>query len=512
MSHNGSYDSVEVEHVAHTDQYLVDHWETVVIDGKESKIFVEADYKFSASQISSWMSCHRLWAWTYLINLRGSSTSAQALGTRTHTVIENWLGGEPIDFTTEEGQIFASGLEHYPPPAHDLKVEQEFHIRARHHWWGFKDIEIGDTIWDNKTTSDLKWAKTPDQLKYDPQAVLYAKDNGSPVVNLKWVYMQTKKTRKSKLTHLPMLQSHAQQAFDCLEDAADEAYAVVLGAQGLDGDPLRAYVLSLPYEAGQCEAFGGCPHRGLCNLSPAERFRSKNKQANGGNKHMSLFDRMKAKNQADDSKAAAPVPTSGINPPEESDKPDTEALAKLKAEEFAAEQARVAAQDAVKAQEKTAKLAANKAAKAAEKAAKKASPDPEPDPPEPVKPVKTADQIAAAEGPQTTRTVAASSLKPVGYTLWLDCIPVHTGNVDCWPAELIFAEAKKRIQENVGLDDYRFGEFGSGPGILVQTVAHILDDNVAKFTNIMLDTRQPEAIVCLALLKNRATNINMSVK
>lgn len=262
--------------MAQTDRYLIRH---------EDGTIEHAQYKFSASQISTWMRCNRLWGWTYLMGLRYPSTGAQALGTRVHKQIEVYLGGGQFDMTDEAGQVAFSGLQHLPKPHHELMIEKEFVVRpgdrgfVRHLWWGFKDLEQGNEIWDHKSTSDLKWAKTEEALKYDPQAILYAFDNGNDEVVLNWVYYQTKRSRKSKVVRLVMLQEHAKQAFEVMEDAADEAIEAAKGAYGLDGDELRSYVKSLPYEAKECEAFGGCPNRGLCQLSPAERFAASIKQA-----------------------------------------------------------------------------------------------------------------------------------------------------------------------------------------------------------------------------------------
>lgn len=406
-----------------------------------------SDYRFSASQIKSWMSCQRLFGWTYLAGIRGAPSASQSLGSEVHARIENHLKtGEPIDLTDDVGAVIETGLDMIPPLDRNQKIEAEFVHQGRHKWLGYKDLEWGPNVWDWKTTKNIKYALTEEQLAYDPQAVLYAVSNGNPSVFLNWCYFPTdKKTAKGKKVHLKVTYEHAQKCFEELERIADSAFEVAKGAKGLDGEALRDYVLSLPYNVHQCEAYGGCPHRGLCNLSPDERFRASMTQANGKvNHHMSLFDRLQKQNQKEDAKPAEPPAAPvAINPPEATAPP--------------------------------------------------APVVPEPAPTEPAMPKAKKAKPASAAAP----TAPAG-----GFTLYVNCTPV---GVSVNSFDHLLSEARKRIEKELEIADYRFAEYGQGPGILLKTVEQLLSEQVV--TEFTVDTRSPETQICLSLLKSRAGRI-----
>ena len=418
------------------------------------------DWRFSASQISSFLACERKYGWTYIVGVRGQPTPSQELGTRVHAMIEDYVQkGAPIDYMSKEGQIIGAGLQ-YLPTGEGLRAEREFEYRGRYTWRGYKDCERENEVWDWKTTSDLKWAKTPEDLMYDPQAILYAMENGASVVRLTWVYFQTKKTKKSLPVAVEMTADHACGGFGVMETIADEAHAVLAGAEGLDDQARRDYVLGLRYDASHCEAYGGCPFRGLCNLSPDERFKAKMSQAKGSYK-MSLFDRMRKLNETESEVA--------INPPEQALAAPAQPLQTT--DEYAAEQERVKRADAEAA-----------AVKKAEKAKKKAE--------------------AKAEA-RDTIPAPPPAAPPVGLTVYLDCMPITS---KAMLFESVVGEARKRIESSLGLADYRFAEYGQGPGILQQTVAQLLDE-APNLDALVVDTRVPEAQACLGLLKARAKSL-----
>lgn len=92
----------------------------------------------SASQINTWLSCHRKWAYRYVERVpREFRASALAFGSAVHSALD-WLHGEKLDGRTPEpakvGQIFRA----------DWDAEQEEPIR-------FKDDESFD---DLRSTGD----------------------------------------------------------------------------------------------------------------------------------------------------------------------------------------------------------------------------------------------------------------------------------------------------------------------------------------------------------------------
>lgn len=423
--------------MAHTDHYLDD----------------PKGYRFSASQISTYMACPRKWAWTYLMALRGPGTASTELGSAMHRQLENYLKGGELDFTEPAGNVAASGLQHLPAPCTPgVEVESSFEFTERHRWYGLKDVRIPGLVphvMDHKSTSSLGWAKEPEDLLTDPQAILYAKDElrqsaWSDCVDLTWIYYQTKKPNKSKTTHLRIYEAQVETAFEVMEEAADEALDIARGARGLDGEELRGYILASPFNAGHCEDFGGCQFRGLCNLSPEQRFGARMKQSMS-----SLAARLKAKQQTAD--VATPSPAAPVqvplpvNPPEYQPPPTAPAL----------------------------------------------------DAPKPPTKAQQKAQAKAAATPLTQDD------PPRVFGLCINCLPV---GVTYTLAETYFARAKVLIESEMQLSDYRFADFGKGPGILVQAVTKLLDDEFPEYP-IVLDTRTPEGAICATLFRSRATKI-----
>ncbi len=430
-------------------------------DDEDSK-----SYPFSASQISTFNTCRTKWGWTYIVGLRSVGTPSTELGTRVHKTLENYIQGADIDTATQEGKIAITGVGHLPAPGtQGLRAEQAFTLpsttpNAPWHWRGAKDLEMGDTVYDHKTTSDWRWAKTPEDLLGDPQAILYAAHNqaktGGDQTQLNWVYYKTRTPHASKIVHLTMYKDHAQNGLAVLDSLAAEAYKYIEAVRDIDEDAKRKYVLAMPNNPGACEDFGGCPFRGLCNLSPTQRFAGKMSQAN-----MSIIAKMKARAAEEDAKPAivevpvAPNVEVPINPPE--------APPPIENKPFDPPTVKV---------------------RAARKSSKSDTSDTMP---------------APANDAQS------------GWTLYVDCVPLFQHGV--LQAESLFTEAKKLISVDLGLDDYRFAEFGKGPGILECMVTKILDlQEAAGLTAVYVDSREPQAQVCLSLLKGRAARLVVSTK
>src|SRR5271166_3166193 len=219
--------------------------------------------RLSASQVQTFSDCQRKWAWKYVAGVEEPPSPAAELGRAVHAELEKYLRGGEINFTTEVGYIAAAGLEHLPKPGTlGLRVEEEFHFEgpSGHSYLGYKDLEVPGVVqlaqigivYDHKTTSDLKWQKTEDDLKKDVQATLYAVDYfrnhpDESEVELRWVYYQTNAWNRFL---------EIEQIAETMSTAAEK-------------QPLE-----LPPNINHCSAYGGCPHQGRCNLSPFEKMRS----------------------------------------------------------------------------------------------------------------------------------------------------------------------------------------------------------------------------------------------
>ncbi len=331
----------------------------------------------SASQISTFRECQRKWAWKYIAKVEAPPHPSALLGTEVHdTQLGPYLlEGRPFDFTRDSGYIAAALLEYLPQPeTPGMEVEKHFILpspasQGRFAYQGYKDLwlparctehedcrkypklglacardrKVPSTVADFKTTSDLKWAKSEKALSVDVQAMLYATsalfETGAEEVDLNWLYTQTRGARKAKRVHLRVTSDEAIEQFKNIEATAVEMFEV----RQTVTDPL-----GLPPSPSQCEAYGGCPYRDRCNLSPidhlaalgARDFRQQEMNMTSGISEgtSSLLARLGAKKAAAQSgtspapaqapsveepiASAAPSPSSfpadaaGINPPE----------------------------------------------------------------------------------------------------------------------------------------------------------------------------------------------------
>lgn len=240
-----------------------------------------SEYVFSASQIQTYLECPRKWGWQYVDGIKSPPNRYAQFGLELHAYAEKYLR----DFIAPNGldpagAALVAGIEHLPAPTTlntpGLEVEQEFQLTVS----GIKYRGFIDATWpaneqgipvvlDHKSTSDLKWAKTEEELLENVQAMLYAKQtmhrHRTDRVELRWVYYARKRPQ-SKCVSLVVFQPHVDDQIRRINEVARE----ILEIKQDSGLTAR----DLPPDVTACEAYGGCPHKDRCNLSPVERMNS----------------------------------------------------------------------------------------------------------------------------------------------------------------------------------------------------------------------------------------------
>lgn len=248
----------------------------------------------SASQVDTWIDCPAKWAWDKLGKIPRPDTDSTRIGTRSHTIAEDYMNGlavpDPGEVyvatmkngdkkTVHPGRLIQAGLHLLPPPG-SMTTEREFFISyGGVIWRGFIDLYnlralIAD-IRDHKTTKDFRWMKTPEILARDAQAIIYSLfgwSQGATNAELTWIYYCWGKTpyraRESKLTVEDLPKTLPGMMAPFLK-AAREIYAAHrawrAGELKSPGD--------LPKNTKTCSAYGGCPYVERCNLTPGERLR-----------------------------------------------------------------------------------------------------------------------------------------------------------------------------------------------------------------------------------------------
>jgi hypothetical protein len=497
--------------------------------------------RLSASQIQTFVDCPRKWAWRVIEGVEEPPNKSAELGRAVHSELEKYLTGGEIDFTSEVGYIAASGIHHLPkpgawvadPPSEDgvaklrwvptpgLLVEQEFHFEgpSGHTYLGYKDLEEPGIVTDHKSTNDLKWQKTEDELRADIQATLYAVDYfrkhpEEPTVALRWVYYQTRNSKKSAVTFIHVNQAETWQRFLAIEKIAERMAAAVVPKE--NGEPVRA--LDLPANVNHCSAYGGCPHQGRCNLSPFDKMRSYMEQ----NKLTALLKKPAALNGgAAHAPQAVPTAAAPATPSPVANVPLAFAPGGVHHGVIPDKPAAAGAGNAL--------LAKVRAAGAPTAAALPATPAPAPaaiNPPEyqpppaaapapaaaaadavPVTVAEAQQELAASlavgeaagaatekrgRGRPSKATLPATGLAAKIKTLYINCGPVGVEVVD---ASQLIVLAKQRVALERGLADYRFAEFGHGPGMLAVAAVNALEALPGMLHAVRLDTSTPEGSI-----------------
>jgi hypothetical protein len=549
----------------------------------------------SASQISTWLECKRKWGWRYLAGIKAEPHASAAFGTRVHSQLEAHLCGRELNFTDAQGEpddsahIAAAGLYLLPAPmTPGLRTEEQFRFTSPSgiQFMGYKDWSLTDSadvpilpdeirheqvdgqivkvpaiqlsggvpaVGDHKTTSSLRWAKTPEDLLTDPQAILYATDEiistGASAVDLFWHYFQTRGAKTTKRVHLRVHQEHVEKRFSELDRLGRDEIAPILDS--------RYQVLDLPPSPGACENYGGCPHQSRCNLSPLERLRSvmsmstmlaniKARQAaeatpaqlsaeqstpttavryseswaqppapapeefaagvpmpDGTTRPLWTFDPRGTPTGFDRAEAvriAKQALATPINPPERQPAPAPASAPAQVTTEVKLTVAPSAPEAAAKVADALRTEAKAQAAGAAQVLAGT----------EPVQPKRGPGRPRKDKTSNEQGAVTAPAPSPDGFTLYVDCVPMcgypaaHMLADYVARAQPVIKEATKSEQCPEGCDDYRFAPYGQGSGMLSRAVVELAK---TEGRDLIVDTRTPEGAACVSALEATAGRV-----
>lgn len=434
---------------------------------------------FSASQISTYLDCPRKWAWGRIEGVRTPQHPSAKFGDEVHRQLEHHLrSGAPLDFTTEHGHV-AQAIRECLPPMSSPEVEHKFRLYTGRHWYtgriDWRDRE-GGLIGDHKTTSDFKWAKSPEDLDADPQAALYALTSmvewGVPKVRLQWTYGQTRGAKRALPIVRDMTLERVRLVVDAMDDVADEMARVLQdGRRALDLEPRPE----------TCAKYGGCPHRHLCNLGPQDTMRSIMTQGTND-----LLARL-AKKQA----STAATAFTGMSGPAEAPKVVRTAdnIFDQTAQEAAVQRAKVLVADY--------QVNPPEAPKEAAEPTRETVPAPAP-----------AESPITTEPPKAEkRKYTKKERKQIG-TLFVDCAVDGAERFETYvarAAEIIRAtEFRDRDGKVFQIQDWRFMPFGQGGAVLVEAVLQALPDRVEE---LVVCGGTPEATACLNYLLHRSDRV-----
>jgi hypothetical protein len=242
--------------------------------------------RISPTQIGKLRQCERIIGFEYVEDLKAPATEKMLFGKNVHKQLEKWLSKGVVPDKSSEGRVADQGIQcgWLPVPSDELLVECKFEIpfHERTALIGYIDCVIpplnGEVpvVIDHKSTSDLRWAKTSDQLVTDPQALIYcawaALEYKTTIVKARWIYYAAsnpargaRKPRGAKPVELALdvASTNFQTSWALLE--ADVMRIVDIRGRGVKG-------LELDPSPESCGAYGGCFYRDRCNLSADDRL------------------------------------------------------------------------------------------------------------------------------------------------------------------------------------------------------------------------------------------------
>lgn len=484
----------------------------------------------SASQIKSWRDCKRRWALRSIAKLPQPTSPSQALGIEIDDgQLQPYLrDGRPFDFTKESGYIAASALP-YLPEGGGKEVQKHFILPSPSKQFGYQGYldlwlptgglpvhegmpdDDSPVVVDFKSTKDFKWALTPEELKTDVQAQLYATwamfSTGKRKVHLAWIYLLTRGAKKSMRRFVTVDAAHVFEQFKAIDKDACEMFAVREGCPDVSvesaQDRLIDYALELPPTPSACGDYGGCPYQHVCNLSPSQFVDSiesdlahrvapqgdelvhtskrslpvmntldlfanlaKKKEASGEPASvMGVSDRDVPAPPEDQVPAAfATPPTRGINPPEQHLPPPPAPVVATPTEPES---------------------------KKTKRGRPKAEAAPAPSPVETSSPAPT--QVEASD-------------RKIG-TLYVDCHPLGGGASH---AEDLFAHVHAAIKKQFNVADYRLIDF-KGAGVFAATLGEYIDAGPGR-GDVVLDSHTPEGTIAKSVLFSRAARVVQGVR
>jgi hypothetical protein len=252
----------------------------------------------SASQVEAFLRCPRFWHYGWVKKLKAPPAPAQVRGSAIHEEAEHTQNHDGEVRDTPFAPYVKSMLPYMPIGQERVLTEHKFLLPTAPDlpsWLGFIDL-LDDSrtlsldeflrVLDYKSTSDFRYAKTPEELKKSTQMCSYARyvfesGHDEEYVEVGHLYIKTaKRTPKKPKCKLVTAKVTREEVNAVWERDLKVVRLTVEAAQEINTDKLPA-----PDSSDACMKYGGCPHRARCGLtiaaSPAgSRFGKTNRKGN----------------------------------------------------------------------------------------------------------------------------------------------------------------------------------------------------------------------------------------
>ena len=229
------------------------------------KTALSSKWIFSASEIDTFLTCRKKWAFRYLDGMEEQPSKAAELGKAVHQVLERYLKTKSIKDESIEEKIAAPGLKFLPPNLDPSNIEKQIFFGIEGHiFHGYIDFydHVGSQIWlvgDHKTCSTFATALTPDDLKTNVQANVYAQwlftEKNADTVELRWIYYRTKSTPDARVIEATLTKEEAARNFKPILETVGEIKKLV---------EAKTKSKDLERTESACFKYGRCPYYVAC--------------------------------------------------------------------------------------------------------------------------------------------------------------------------------------------------------------------------------------------------------
>ncbi len=288
-------------------------------------------YPVSASQVELFAKCERAWWFRYVGRLPSPQTEAQARGTRIHKAVEDKILGKRISvaLAPDELRMVDAAIRVLSGRVLNnvnFRAEGEIFIPTYPGgplWRGFIDLwlpdEVPQSVLDYKTTSDFRYAKTPNELSRTIQMVSYGKwafaQTAAKSVRLEHLYVRTRGAAKTHAVETSVTREHVETEWLSLMPRVRKLVTLRSCSSSDDMTPNGV-------DTGQCHAYGGCSYREHCGLSPNSLITirpTKKADTTMANPSPTIFQKLAALR---DKKAGAPAEVATATPTEPAPTPE----------------------------------------------------------------------------------------------------------------------------------------------------------------------------------------------
>jgi hypothetical protein len=231
----------------------------------------------SASQIGTFDSCNRKWAFEKFFGWSSFSDSARN-GVACHKQAERYLKGKKLDRKFQFFPSLNAITEFIPEPmSRGLKVEEKFNFLLYGHSgpihvlgyvdWSLATSKNSIIIGDHKFTGNLSYAKdTKEKLMNDPQACLYTAwkyEVGYDYFKLRWNYTPfVKQGAGGRIKTVKVLPVWVDVRHKDILPRMEKSYDSMVQMRELR--ERQIHPMDIEGNVESCGNYGGCPYLDYC--------------------------------------------------------------------------------------------------------------------------------------------------------------------------------------------------------------------------------------------------------